>query len=283
LSLHLGTAVYPYKAHSPKKLTDLRFLEEVHIENCGVWHEGVMVVDMYNDEEDSGIAFDAFGPAHCPNLRRLGLADYQRDVHEFIATIDDTSFTRKLAISSKSMDWGYELAALLRPDPNYPSLPLHLRMLNIELQRDQVRLFDEDGDDLGSEDIPRAEQVLEDLVSGDDGTLEGLAVHLKEHQRCLERLDLLVDAVGRLANLTQLAVVASTYAERDMGVEALESAAHELAAAAPRLRYIRMYESYWRVWRNRDDTVRLDMLDRSEADKVELFRVLNWESTVSSY
>jgi hypothetical protein len=283
LSLHLGTAVYPYKADSPKKLTDLRFLEEVHIENCGVWHRGAMVIDMYNDEEDSGIAFGAFGPAHCPNLRRLSLAEYQRDVHEFVAIIGDTSFTRKLAISSQSMDGGYELAALLRPDPNYPFLPLHLRMLNIELQRDQIRLFDEDGADLGNEDIPRAEQVLEDLVSGDDGTLEGLAVHLKEDRRCFERLELLVDTVSQLANLTQLAVVASMYAEREMGVEALESAAHRLATAAPRLRYIRMYESYWRVWRNRDDTIRLDMLDRNEADKVELFRGLNWESSVSSY
>lgn len=284
LSLHLGTAVYPYKASSPKKLADLRFLEEVHIENCGVWYEGTMVIDMYNDWEDSGIAFDAFGPAHCPNLRRLNLAEYQRDVHHFVASIADTSFARKLAISSQSMNGGYELAALLRPDPNYPALPLHLRMINIELQRKQVRLFDEDGEDLGEEDIPPARQVLGDLVSGDDGTLEGLAVHLHEDMRVLRCLNLLGNTVGKLANLTQLAVVESIYVEREIELGALEDAARMLAVAAPRLRYIRVYESCWRIWRNRDDTIRLDKLDRDEADKVELFRGLNWEpNTMPDY
>ena len=45
-SLHLGTAVYPFDTGCLVALTDLKFLEEVHVENQGVW-EGGMIVDKY--------------------------------------------------------------------------------------------------------------------------------------------------------------------------------------------------------------------------------------------
>ena len=275
-SLHLGTAVYPYEIGSLKSLTDLAFLEEVHVENGDVWDDGI-IIDMYTgDEEHRGIAFHVFGPAYCPNLRRFNVAEYQRDVHDFLATTSDPSFTRRLAVSFQRVWTGYEAAALLRPNRNYPSLPLHLRMFDIDLQRSQVRLVNEDGDDLSCEGIPPAKDVLADLASGDDGTLEGLAVHLAENPEAeggFEDFGLLFDALGNLVNLSQLAVEANIYGERLLKAEALVKAAHLLAAAAPCLRYIKVYETCWRIWRNRGDgTVRLEELEGREIDDVELFR-----------
>lgn len=248
-----------------------------------VWGDG-LIIDMYtNDEGDSGIAFHAFGPAYCPNLRRFNVAEYQRDVHNFLATAttSDHSFTRGLAVSCKRVWAGYEPAALLRPDPDNPSLPLHLRMLDIDLQREQVRLLDEDGDDLAYENIPPAKDVLVDLVSGDDGTLEGLAVHLAENSQVeggFQDFGLVVDALGNFVNLSQLAVEANVNRPHLLKGKALAKAAHLLATMVPRLRYIKVYESCWRIWRDGNNgNVRLEELEGREIDDVELFRGLIWE------
>jgi hypothetical protein len=280
-SLHLGTGVYPYAIGCLKSLTDLAFLEEVHVENGDVWDDGI-IIDMYTGGEDNKcIGFCVFGPAYCPNLRRFNVAEYQQDVHDFLATTSDPSFTRRLAVSCKDVWAGYEPAALLRPDPNYPSLPLNLRILDIDLQRSQVYLVDEDGDDLAREDTPPAKDVLADLVSGDDGTLEGLAVHLAENPEAedgFEDFGLLIDALANLVNLSQLAVEANIHDKRLLRGKALAKAAHLLATAAPRLRYIKVYETCWRVWRNREDgSVRLEELEGGEIDDVELFRGLIWK------
>jgi hypothetical protein len=278
-SLHLGIGVYLFDADCLSALTDRNFLQEVHIENQGVWENGV-IVDMYNeDDEDSGLAFGAFGPRHCPNLRRFNFAHYQRDVHAFLASVDDPSWTRRLAVSCQGLWAGYEPAALLRPDPNFPFLPLHLRMLDIDLQRNQVRLVDEDCDDLPQEDIPPAKDILADVVAGDDGALQGLAVHLAENLEAeggFEEFGLLVRALGGLVNLTQVAVEPNVEAERLLKGDALGKAAYRLATAVPRLRYVKVYEKCWRVWRDGVD-VRLEELEGREKDDVELFRGFIWE------
>lgn len=283
-ALHLGTAVYTFDADSLAKLTDLAVLEEAHIENRGVWEDGV-IIDMYNDGDDegSGIAFDAFGPLRCPNLRRLNFADYQRDAHAFLAgTADeDPSYARRLAVSCQGTWAGYEPAALLRPDENYPALPLHLRMLDVDLQRGQCRLKDEDGDDINVCEIPPAREVLAGLVAGDEGALEGLAVHLEENPAAeggFEHLDLLVDAVAQLANLTQLAIEPNVHGERLIqDEEVMRATAAMLAAASRSLRYIKVYALCWRVWRDGDKPVRLEELDDGEIGQVELFRGFIWE------
>lgn len=89
-SLKLGSAVFPYEASSIEKLTNLRELEELHIQNGRVSVNGDFdpeapaVIELYIEDEDeeSGICFDIFGPAHCPNLRRLTAFEYRGDVHQ---------------------------------------------------------------------------------------------------------------------------------------------------------------------------------------------------------
>jgi hypothetical protein len=178
-SLHLGTAVYPTRLPSLQKLTDLRFLEEVHITNGRVWHGSLNIIDPgYTTYLGGGLAYDAFGPAHCPRLRSFRLTEYDECVHRFLATVvGDAAVVRKLAIACRdtmASDYRYEMAAaLLRPDPAYPSLPLCPRMLNVDLQLDWLRLARENRDDFPGGGILSAKAVLEALVSADDGGAGG--------------------------------------------------------------------------------------------------------------
>lgn len=276
-SLNCGTAVHPFEFGGLTTLTDLEYLEEIHLENRGVW-EGSLIVPMYDgDESGCLLALDVLC---APNLRRVSFANYQRDIHEYFADLGgfDDELMRPLAITCQRQCWGYELAALLRPDPKFPCLPMHPRMIDIDLQRSQVDLLDDDGDDL--EDIPTAKEVLADLVSGDEGTLEGLTVHLGEDPEAeggFEDFGLLVDALGKLANLTQLAVLANFDSECLLSGDALEKAARLLAAAAPQLRYVKVYDKCWRVCRGGDDPVQLEELEAREVEDVELFRALIWK------
>ncbi len=134
-SLDLGKGVYPQSLSSLEKLADLRSLQDVYIYNRS-W------VEHYDSEEydrfdtESGFFVSAFGPMHCPNLQRFSASYYRADVHRVFAAVQDPSFARQLAISCCQMDTGFELAALLRADPAFPSLPLHLRMMNINLDRE---------------------------------------------------------------------------------------------------------------------------------------------------
>ncbi|KAL1840010.1 hypothetical protein VTJ49DRAFT_927 [Mycothermus thermophilus] len=304
-SLHLGCAVLPFNAEAVQKLVDLRHLEDLYIHNEGIYYDGKIVLDMYNyDDEDSGIAFDAFGSENCPNLRRFSMVTHHRDVHNMLAQADP-AWLRNLAVSCHGTWGGWEFASLLRPDPEerHPQLPVHLRMLHIELQREMVFLRNYDGEHMADEDIPALEQVLDNLVTGDDGALEGLGVHLEvrcgqdggpvepgEHP--FEDFHLFLDAIGKLSSLTQLAVLdyKSMFSEKRILKEwEAEHAACMLAMANPRLRYVRVHRRYWRIWRE-DGNVRLEKLaelddetvdvDRSklgEASQVELFRWMNWK------
>jgi hypothetical protein len=139
-SLQLGTAVCPFRLRSLKNLTDLSFLEEVHVTNRAIWNGSLSIIDVaFMAYVDRGIAYEAFGPAHCPRLRSFRVTNYAGDVHRFLATAGDAACVRNLAIASRdtmSESCRHEMAALLRPDPGYPSLPLRPRMLNIDLQLD---------------------------------------------------------------------------------------------------------------------------------------------------
>ena len=279
-SLKLGTALYPYELGSIEKLTDLSYLRSVSIRNENIHRELDIILVYDSPNEESGIAFHAFSPVRCPNLRRFTAANYEGDVHKEFAAIEDPSFARQLAISCVQMGSPQELAALLRADPGHPCLPLHLRMLDVDLQRDQVCLCDEDGEQLPDEDVPTAQQVLEDLVSGDEGTLRGLMVHLSEDSDAeygFKHLELLCAALGKLVNVTQLGIERYRFHQTQLTDEALVRVAHTLAAAAPSLRYLKVYQHYWRIWRIRDGTISLEELEDREIGDVELFADTVWE------
>jgi hypothetical protein len=281
-SLDLGKAVYVYELRSLEKLTDLSYLREVRIDNSGVYNF-VDVIMMYDGGEWSGLAFDAFGPAHCPNLRRFTASNHRADVQAFLATVENPAFTRQLAVSCENTDWGYESAMLLRTNPETPSRPLHLRMLDVDLQREQIYLCDGQGKAQPRDTIPSAEQVLDDLITGDEGTLEGLSVHLREDPEAkgyLEHLELLIVALTKLANITQLSINRHRWIGIDSAKTILEEVACMVAGRVRHLRYISVYGTCWKIWRLQDGVLRLEELEDREIRDVELFSRTVWEPAV---
>jgi hypothetical protein len=247
----------------------------------------------------------------CPSLRRFSVAEYTWDVHRVIASVPDPAATRQLALSCGDM-WttGQEPAALLRPHPDYPSLPLRLRAVDINLRRGRdLHLTDGDGNYV--EKIPSAEAVMADLVAVDDGTLEALTVWVDDTHwfddtdgydprfctpvevDMINNMDILLAALPKLRNLTQLAVELARlddptlppsyrYDYFDPSMRPFEdfvTLATKLANAGPRLRYIDLraisYLVRWRVWHSEDGAVELELLwsHGAEAEEVEIF----WE------
>ncbi|KAK3301791.1 uncharacterized protein B0T15DRAFT_515041 [Chaetomium strumarium] len=301
-TLHLGQGMCPKQPGWLARLTDPGVLEAVDIDNSGYAAQEMMLGIQWPDTPWLAppwrplIDFSAI--KDCPRLRRFSVAEYTWDVHQVLASLPDPSTTRQLAVSCGDM-WttGQEPAALLRPDPRYPSLPLRLRSMDINLRR-----------------CPSAEAVLQDLVAVDDGTLEGLTVWFDDTNWFddtdgynpsysktvdvdqIEHMALFLDALPKLRNLTELAVELAVlesptrnpspweYSYFDPSMrphEDFETLAAKLAdAAGPRLRYIDLRAAArlvrWRVWRDPDGTVaRLELLDNDsrEVEEVEIF----WE------
>lgn len=268
-SLNLGTGIYPRRRSGIEQLVNFRDLEDVHVENRGVWSCYDLILMYDGGKENSGLVFDVFQPTQCPRLRRFTAAQYKPDVHRLLATKWDSTSARQLAISFTSIGnrYTYEPAMLLgEADSRHPSLPLHFRMLDIGFDADTTYLDD----------------VLHDLVSGDDGALEGLVIpwHRVQTDQGVGflHLDLIANAVAKLANLTQLRVIPNRWnREEIIGSEETQRIADILARAGPRLRYIQIQHRYLSIWRNRDGTIRLEELEDREIDDVELFSRTVWE------
>jgi len=289
-SLRLGHAVVPSRPGALARLTDLACLEDVYVSNCDVNGSGSDEFEIYgrrgNQAEMTRVDWSAFGPRSCPNLARFSVVRYSVEVHEFLVTAaaQDVSWVRGLAVSCLEMYKAHGPGALLRPDPKYPSLPAHVRMVEIDFHR-------------GGDKDAGAEAVLRSLVEGDDGALEGMVVRLgqqfaeaghgdeqrgpPEYVFPAVQFELVLGAVGGLVNLTQLAVDWYGLRGRVKGEE-LAALACRLAAAVPRLRYVKVRDMPYRIWRGRegekDGAIRLERIRRNtpEYNQVELFKGSIW-------
>ena len=299
-SLHLGHAVVPSRPGALARLTDLACLEDVYVSNCAVLGDGSDEFEIYGARGNQGrttrVDWPVFGPRSCPRLARFSVVRYSGEVHALLAAAaaQDASFVRRLAVSCLEMDRAHGgPGALLRPDPRYPSLPVHVRMLEIDLYQG------------GDKDVG-AEAVLRSVVEGDDGALEGLVVRLGEQfeetpasgdgdeqpgrppKRVFPAVEfeLLIGAVAGLANLTQLAVDWTGMFWNGVDGEGLPASACRLAAAAPRLRYVKVRDMHWRVGRGRagetNGAIGLEMLRMRtpEFNQVELFRGSIWAQKI---
>ncbi|KAK4033002.1 hypothetical protein C8A01DRAFT_40557 [Parachaetomium inaequale] len=262
-SLRCGQGVFPMSHASLAKLTDVSHLEEVHIFNHQEYW-GQDDVQLYPSEQSrSGIVFNAFWPQHCPNLRRFSVSIYQLDVHEFLcAWAVDPSFSRRLAFCVDDLrHLGYgDPSLLFRPNSGHPGrhpgLPIKLRMLGLDLDRDTIFRSVPDLD----EEYWR-EEVLGDIVASNTESLEGLMICTPMHQDDdsysiglnteLTRfydLDVLQEVIGRFHHLKQLSVNGHRpLPDSDWGPptpEAILDAAKKLAGAAPGLMYINIYERF---------------------------------------
>lgn len=268
-SINCGACIYPTMAGPLERLTDLAYVEEVHLRNEEIFHGGQTVVYMYDSDFECRINFDYFLSSKCPRLRRFSATWLEGDVLEALV---GAPITRQLAVSFQSQGQhpSFELARAMRPDDSYVFIsapPLQVRMMDLGLKR-----TDEGG--------LSAEQVLEDLVAFNSETLEGLGVFLAENADIdagFEDLGLLQNALARLSKLTQLSVRINIFGKSasKLSETTLERAACQIAGAVPHLRYINVYWMFWRIWRDHgpdgNASVRLELLDEREREDVELF------------
>ncbi|KAK1757006.1 hypothetical protein QBC47DRAFT_342008 [Echria macrotheca] len=277
-SLECGTAIYPDDLDALEKLTDLSYLEEVHIDNTGVYVHGDTII-LYDEDGYSGLVFDAFLSPRCPKLRRFSASELRTDVFDALCGAQAAKLTRQIAVSFDRQDMGDERTSLfLRADKEHPNLPLTLRMMDLDL------------DETADED-QTAEELLEDLVATNADTLDGLAVHLSlsllgsagtAEESSTSDLDLgfLNARLRRLPHLRQLLV---GIIEMDRHFSKQEAAvrcagiAENIARSVPQLRYICVCGTYWRIWRlggndSERPAVELERLDEArDRQGVELF------------
>jgi hypothetical protein len=252
-SLEFPGGLFPYDINPLKDLVNLTSLHDVFIHDTS--HSSV-------SPPLREVAWEAFAPPHAPNLRNFRALDYHPVLHKHLCDVAATnpSFLRRLAIACKyrHIGTGLDPFALLRPDPLYPALPLQVRMIDLDFFCERT---------YGKVHVSKAD-VLEDLVTTNGDTLEGLAVSLVDYERVRRiehSLGLLEKALGRLPRLEQLSVGTLRGLVPDLTV------AERLAAAAgPRLRYLSVGGSFMRVRRNGDPV--LEMMSPLEADGVELWK-----------
>jgi len=285
-SLHCGTAIFPPNSADLEQLLHLGHLEEVSVENEAIWVGNSGPRRIYIGGNEFSGEFDTF--VNAPNLQRLSVRTYARNVHRAFCYMDDPSGARQIALSTQTMNEGYEPAMLLRPHDNSPALPLHPRMLEIELDQRYSSWLDGFGELLCDDEIPSADELLDSLVDGDEGILEGLVLCLPdanypdddERPTLEKQYELLERTLPKLTNLTQLSIRGAGYA-----VDGYSGVAQRMALAIPRLRFInvRMGKHYKdgnfrRIVRGDQGEVTLVTLEgRMENEAVELYRMSSYE------
>ncbi|KAK3327023.1 hypothetical protein B0T19DRAFT_484215 [Cercophora scortea] len=279
-SLHLGRAMAPSKMNpnAVEKLTSLRNLRELHIANpprLVRFHHRPVGPNGEFDREPL-IDFTVFGPANCPELTRLSASWFSPGIHQFLrdAGTQDPAFTRKLAVSFTAMDYRSdgEVPALLCPNQSTPAA--HFRMMDLDLDRWPLSCAPGLLPVFGAVQNP-AERILADLVSGDAGALEGLAINLGTDGR----FGFLGSSLRKLANLTQLTAHSSALSGNlPTDNDKRRRFAGIFATMVPQLRYIRVDRQCWRIWRGRGDaaSLRLEELRGREVGDIELFAKGIW-------
>jgi len=120
--LKCGSNAYPQEAASLPKFIHLGRLEDVCIENCGVWDNRDVILIYSHPDDWSGIPFATFGPSNCPKLRRFTANQCAKDVWDLIyGEQAHLSFARNLPVFFEDgMDSDWDPAALLlRTDAAY--------------------------------------------------------------------------------------------------------------------------------------------------------------------
>ncbi len=287
-SLKCGQAMMPMSLASLVKLTDLQYLEEADICNRNVAFRGEEIHSFYPTGQftvnniSSGIAYEAFGPKHSPNLRRLSIHRYGPDVGGLLFTIaDDKVHSRRLALCVGGLGApnSTDPAAFFTPNPGRRGLHMQLRMFAVEVSRRRLE------DLILSEALGTGRpSILDMIASSTADSLEGLAVHMLDepgHEWATKflRMSVLESALGKLPRLTQL--LFNPFVADKLGQHmspGVVFAAHRLAAAGPALAYIGMYRQFWRVNRHPSDgsPFQLEALEEKEWREVELFEMASW-------
>lgn len=113
--------------------------------------------------------FSAFGPTSCPRLRKLKASYYCKGAHELLCEFaKHPSISCNLAFYVATPDGVFDPAMLLCTSEEHPELPIKLRMMEVDLNR-QWYTYDRS-----------AKEILKDLVLSNGGSLEALVLNISD-------------------------------------------------------------------------------------------------------
>ncbi|KAK1752879.1 hypothetical protein QBC47DRAFT_404237 [Echria macrotheca] len=265
-SLHCGNFVEPENGSLLRQLIDPAHLEQVFLA----------------DRWDA--AYEVF--ANAPRLRRLVVPKYSQALHMAFATMEDPSRARNMAIWTDPNHnvTDHKTTSLLMPDERYPKLPLRLRALQVDVEHVINRKLSKwkEDPDVFQLDI---DNVLDPLVTGDDGAIESLMlcfpwIPLGDHL-LNGYLELFGRTLSRLTNLTVLYVYVHNNENLNCN-RTFKDIAERLAVSIPRLCYIHVtgmttFWNDWRPWkvtRDGDGEVQLQFVsDEREAEELEMYNL----------
>ncbi|KAK3991430.1 hypothetical protein QBC44DRAFT_367881 [Cladorrhinum sp. PSN332] len=309
-TLLCGQAVIPRSHESLVKLSDLEYLQELHIENKDVESKvyGDIVFPVYGhtrssfpaNQSFSDITFKSFIPGNCPRLRRLTVWHYTDDFHELMcAWAANEALSRNLSVSWHELPFSESLELLplklLWPvSTQGPGRSIKLRALDLVFWG-QFTILDwvvdtETGQTYGCA-VNSIGEVLNDLVLSNRDSLEGLTVYFSSPcprryvancDRCFyctspyfslssQIWSALLLLKNALPGLLHLRELSVfVHLPVDEG-EALDLAvAAMLAYAGPRLRYVNINHQCWRISRLEDGNIELEKLEWEERERVEI-------------
>lgn len=267
-SFRCGSGVHPdFPPDSPVAITDLICLDDlatVYL-NTGFGLPRVIPTTLPVAGMDRHIAIADF-LHNTPRLRRFSVSRYDALVHNALLSLDPAR-AKTLAVTWDVLpSWEWPGPGILVKTWALPQY--HFRMLKIEFRG--FMQFNQSHNNMVRTE---AEHLLEGLVEGDDGTLEGLDVVLPVHGR-QQYVDFLAIRIPGLKGLTQMNLGHGNLENPAfVNLDFWTVAAMKLALAGERLRYIGTGLAFLEVVRGEEGTMP-DLINigvREEVDDVELF------------
>ncbi|KAK0738994.1 hypothetical protein B0T21DRAFT_391273 [Apiosordaria backusii] len=232
-TLKCGLSIYPMSYEGLTGLTKLAYLEEVEIDNDGELHEDSGVFELHTAMSECKIVLQAFGPTNCPRF-----ADSQ--CHTIAKK--HTSFSANSPSSPM----------LLCSSEEHPELPVKLRMMELDLDRENY-----------AHSRP-PKQILEDLAASNGAALEGLVLNLADPDSIEFTDDVhpqdLVQPLSSITKLTQLRIMGPGYEENSSVL------GKKLALACPNLQYIQFPDKDFKVRRYGPDSRDVELEEMGNCD-----------------
>ncbi|KAK1831532.1 hypothetical protein QBC39DRAFT_351528 [Podospora conica] len=273
-SFRCGSGVHPnFPSTSDVAFTDLSSLDDLEVVylNTSIGVPASFSSDTYIAGTDRDIPITTF-LYDTPRLRCFTVSRYDTLVHRALSSpLFNPDRARQLAVTwdvlPKTTMLGPTTLVRIGASPRH-----HFRMFKIDFRPFAAH------ERAQNEAHLDARGILEGLIDGDDGTLEGLEVQF--HMKGWELyIDLLVEMMPRLTGLTQLLVrleeSASEYSDPRFSYR---DAARRLAVVVKRLKYVGIGTigmSFWEVVRGQKGAVPtvtlVDMPLMEEVEAVELF------------
>lgn len=279
-----GFADCRYPAHYLTKLTDLEYLEEVHIHN--EWVDDGLDPEWIG-EQNAAFAWQTFCPGYCPNLRRLSINRLDEAPAQFLRDLEEPRILTELVVNSMG-NLTFELAVELFEEKTgtyndtrdgemrlskLGRISRTPNMLAIEQQfpfGETTRLWKELMRCTGLRKLNVCTFLWSDTAIGMYTQMKPSHSQLDSYLPDRHQRRQILKTISKLGNLSELCLRSEAPYEGDARQLSLAFAL-QLAAVGKSLRYIKIGEYAWRVQRDGPVVEKVDELDRWETEGIELF------------